>query len=331
MTSPTQSDSPTAKRPDPVRKWGGAALKIGVTVGLFWLISRELDTDEIAARLRNADYLILLGATLLIFLQLASNSERWRRLMQLDGVILPYRNAFRFYLEGMFFNQALPGAVGGDVIRIYRVRPFCRGLGQAINGILLDRITGLIALCCLILVGLPLLLQRVGDSEPVIGFVAVMIAGLLGVGVVFAIARMNEEGVGGRIRGGIIRFARLFVRLIRHPSEALPVLMLGLITQVLVVVVAYASASGLGLAFSFLDCLIVVPASILIATLPISIGGWGVRETAMAAGFTMLGASGTDAVALSIVMGLQLVAVGLIGGLVWLLGGAVRPPETLEE
>lgn len=314
-----------------MRKWGGAALKILVTVGLFWLISRELDIGQIAARLRDADHLVLVAATLLIFVQLAANSERWRRLMRLDTVTLPYKNAYRFYLEGMFFNQALPGAVGGDVVRIYRVRAFCRGLGQAINGILLDRITGLIALCCLILVGLPLLMDRIGDSEPVIGFLAVIGLGITGVILVFVIAAMNEDGFGGRLRGGIVRFARLFVRLARRPTEAVPVLALGLVTQVLVVVIAFWSAQGLGIGFTFLDCLIVVPASILIATLPISLGGWGVREGAMAAGFTMLGASGTDAVALSIVMGLQLVAVGLVGGLVWLLGGAVRPPENLVE
>ena len=51
-------------------------------------------------------------------------------------------------------------------------------------------------------------------------------------------------------------------------------------------VLTAALANQLGADISLLDVLLVVPTIILIASLPISIGGWGVREAALAVGFS---------------------------------------------
>ncbi|MDF1750404.1 MAG: lysylphosphatidylglycerol synthase transmembrane domain-containing protein [Alphaproteobacteria bacterium] len=306
------------------RKGVFTALKIAVTLALFWLIASKLDLSDITARLRSADPVGLCAATALIFVQLVLNSERWRRLLQMDHVTLPYRLSFRFYLEAMFFNQALPGAVGGDVMRVYRVKRFCASVGQAVTSVLLDRITGLIGLCVLIAIGLPMLIQRTGDQSILTGFLLIGLAGLIGIGAVILIARQSEQGWGGRIREFIVRLSRLFVRLISHPRDAVRILSLALGTHLTIVLTAYISAQALGLPFSYGDCLIIVPTSILIATLPISLGGWGVREGAMAAGFALIGGDAGGAVALSIVMGLEILTVGLIGGIVWFLSGATR-------
>ncbi|NMM43151.1 flippase-like domain-containing protein [Rhodospirillaceae bacterium KN72] len=301
-----------------------------MTVGLFVLIARKIDFADIGERLIAADILLLTLAVGIIFLQVVLNAERWRRLLFLDGVRAPYAISFRYYLEAMFFNQALPGAVGGDVLRVYRIRRWCDGLGQAVNSVILDRLTGLFSLCVLIALGLPLLVSRIGDTGLIPALA--MIAGLGGIGLVglVLIARMSENGRGGKLRGAIIRFARMADRMIRRPSQSIPILALAVLTQVLSVTVAYISARGLSLEVSFTDCLIVIPTTILVATLPVSLGGWGVREGAMASGFALIGLDPTGGVALSVVLGLQLVVVGLIGGAVWLLGGAVRVSEEAE-
>jgi hypothetical protein len=306
------------------RKGVFTALKIAVTLALFWLIASKLDLTDIADRLRTANPFGLALATGLILFQLVLNSERWRRLLRMDHVALPYRLCYRFYLEAMFFNQALPGSVGGDVMRVYRVRPFCASVSQALTSVLMDRITGLIGLCGIIAIGLPMLIQRTHDSSILTGFLMIGLAGIVGIGVVILIARQSEHGWGGKVRGFAVRLSRVFVRLIRHPREATPILLLALGTHLTIVLTAYISAQALGLPFTVWDCLIIVPTSILIATLPISLGGWGVREGAMAAGFALIGGDAGGAVALSIVIGLEILVVGLIGGIVWFLSGNAR-------
>ena len=306
------------------RKGVFTALKIAVTLALFWMIASKLDLSDIANRLSTAQPMGLGLATVLIFFQLTLNSERWRRLLRMDQVTLPYRLSYRYYLEAMFFNQALPGAVGGDVMRVYRIRKFCASVGQALTSVLLERITGLIGLCLLIAIGLPMLMQRTGDHSILKGFLIIGLAGMIGIGIVVLIARQSEQGRGGRIRAFIVKLSRVFVRLISHPREAVPILLLALGTHLTIVLTAYISAQALALPFTYWDCLIIVPTSILIATLPISLGGWGVREGAMAAGFALIGGDAGGAVALSIVMGLEILAVGLVGGIVWFMSGTTR-------
>jgi hypothetical protein len=63
---------------------------------------------------------------------------------------------------------------------------------------------------------------------------------------------------------------------------------------------------------------VIVPIANLSALLPISISGWGVRESAFVLGFGMVGVAAADALALSILFGLLNMLVGVSGGLVWL-------------
>jgi len=68
------------------------------------------------------------------------------------------------------------------------------------------------------------------------------------------------------------------------------------------------------------DCATGSPTVILIATVPISIAGWGVREGAMMTAFTFAGLTAADGLVVSVLYGAGLFAVGAIGGAIWILG-----------
>jgi hypothetical protein len=57
---------------------------------------------------------------------------------------------------------------------------------------------------------------------------------------------------------------------------------------------------------------------VLIATVPISIAGWGVRESALVLAFSYAGLPGADGLIIAVLLGLALAAVGIAGGAVWL-------------
>ena len=58
---------------------------------------------------------------------------------------------------------------------------------------------------------------------------------------------------------------------------------------------------------------------ILISIVPISIAGWGVRETAMVAAFAYAGLAQADGLIVSVLFGGGLLLLGIAGGVVWLL------------
>jgi uncharacterized membrane protein YbhN (UPF0104 family) len=83
--------------------------------------------------------------------------------------------------------------------------------------------------------------------------------------------------------------------------------------------VVYVLAVGLNMGVTVLDCLVLVPPVILVATLPISISGWGPREMAMITAFGFIGISKEHATALSVLFGAVSMLVSLPGGVFWLL------------
>jgi uncharacterized membrane protein YbhN (UPF0104 family) len=78
---------------------------------------------------------------------------------------------------------------------------------------------------------------------------------------------------------------------------------------------------------TLVDCLVLVPPVILVATLPISIAGWGAREVAMVTVFGLIGVPSAQATALSVLFGVATLATALPGGLFWLMERRITPLE----
>jgi uncharacterized protein (TIRG00374 family) len=115
---------------------------------LTWLIwSGKLDFRQLNVLFKRPDILI---ANVFIWLvcSLFVGGFRWFLLLRGQGLHVKYGQVLKLQLIGFFFNTAIPGAVGGDIIKAVYV---IRGLHSdrktpAMLTILLDRIFGLCAL-----------------------------------------------------------------------------------------------------------------------------------------------------------------------------------------
>jgi hypothetical protein len=81
----------------------------------------------------------------------------------------------------------------------------------------------------------------------------------------------------------------------------------------------YVLAIGLQANLTLSDALVFFPPVILLTAVPISISGWGVREGAMVACLALAGVSPAKALAISLLMGVISVIIGIAGGIVWLV------------
>jgi len=83
-----------------------------------------------------AALLILIGHFIAIF--------RWQCLLQAHGIHLVWKVALRLSFLGNFFNTILPGAVTGDIVKVFHINRQLPGSYRKVLGsILLDRISGL--------------------------------------------------------------------------------------------------------------------------------------------------------------------------------------------
>jgi uncharacterized membrane protein YbhN (UPF0104 family) len=112
--------------------------------------------------------------------------------------------------------------------------------------------------------------------------------------------------------GGSIR--QVFLK----PASVLPILGVAVLSQTALGVVTYIMASSLDMNVTLLECVVLMQPVALVANLPISVGGWGVRETAMITLFGMIGVPAGATLVLSVQLGLLSLVVALPGGLLWL-------------
>ncbi|MGE4221439.1 MAG: lysylphosphatidylglycerol synthase transmembrane domain-containing protein [Alphaproteobacteria bacterium] len=301
-----------------LKRWLGFAVKAAVTAGLIWLLMRGFDTGEALHRLGQLSpwlapaVLALLGAVSVLA------AWRWTILMRLFGPSLRFRTTLRLIFEGQFFNQTLPSTIGGDGVRMYRAARLGIPAGAAINGVILDRVVGLGSLLLMVAMAQPMLADRVRDSAMRLGFAAVLLAGGLGIAGLLCFGWMPSFVLRWRLGAWVANLSAAARRMVATPAVILPVVAISLTIHALVVVTVWLIGRGLALPLGFIDCLVFVPAILLLSAVPISIAGWGVREGMMVTAFGMVGVSQSGSLTLSILFGFAMVAIGLPGGALWL-------------
>ena len=73
---------------------------------------------------------------------------RWQILLRIQGIRISSLRAGAIVMIRLFFNQLLPGGVGGDAMRLYFI--FKQAPGKKIGATLsiaMDRLFGLLAIC----------------------------------------------------------------------------------------------------------------------------------------------------------------------------------------
>ncbi len=300
------------------RRWLVTSLKAAVTFSLIWYVLRGIQLEETARHLQGLSIGSLALVLALLALQGLIGAWRWTFVIGVFGWPLPFFTALRLFFEGLFFNQALPSTIGGDAVRMYRCNRAGMPVGAAVNGVLLDRVGGLSGLLVLVALSQPLAWQRLPDFGPRIALAAILGTGVAAIAALLLMESLPERWRRWRLVAGVADLSVGARRMYRSTAIVVPVLGLSLAVQIITVLAVFVLAHDLELPISFWDCLVLIPLVFLVATLPVSIAGWGVREGAMVTALGLLGVSASAAVTVSVILGLGLVAIGLIGGVVWL-------------
>lgn len=273
-------------------------------MGLLGLTLWWLDLDELGAALRGAEGGWLVAALVLFVPQVLLVAWRWSFTARRLGVALPLGAAWREYYVSMLLNSVLPGGVVGDVTRAVRhARGSEHPLGPVARAVVVERAAGQVVQWLVLLVGaaawgLGDLLTAAVLTMLVAGAVAVVIA----VGPGRSLVRVRHE-----LRAALLEEGALAVQLLTSLGSLL-----------LLVGMFWACAMAVGSTLSLAAALVVVPWILAATVLPITVGGWGVRELSAAALFPLAGLPAAEGAASSVLFG-AMSLVSVLPGLVPLL------------
>lgn len=300
------------------------AAKIAVSAGLIWLAFSKIDAAGAFALLRRIDPLAVAAAIALLAFQLFVAGVRLYRLLALVRSPVGLLAAVDAVFVGVFFSQTFISFIGGDAMRVWRLMSSGVPASSGFKAVLFDRAAGFFVLIALIVLGLPLLFNVMKDPVLRSGVLAAVFLGLLGTLVFLLLNRLPMALRRWRLFRLVAESSDLALSISARLPEISYLLALSLAMQIINVVAVFAIAGGLGVNARLLDLLVLVPPVLLLAMLPISFAGWGVREGAMVVSLGLVGITAEQSIALSICFGLSATLVGLPGGLIWLAARAKK-------
>lgn len=264
------------KNPRKLRRHLKTALKVLVTIGAIAYVLSKVDLDVLIGTLKSADLFWLLVALVAFNLSKILSSLRLNYYFRMLKLELSEWENLRLYYMGMFYNLFLPGGISGDGYKVYLLH---KHHGTAYKGLLqatlLDRISGLAAL--LFFAAILFLFSSFNALRPFLQPLA-----LLGLVLVLPVNYYMTKTM-------FSRFLAVFN----------PTTLYAFGVQALQLVAASAIVLSLTSAPDMIDYLTLFLISSVVAVLPISIGGIGVRELTFLYGFELIGGDVNSAVTFS--------------------------------
>ncbi|HVF85491.1 MAG TPA: lysylphosphatidylglycerol synthase transmembrane domain-containing protein [Abditibacteriaceae bacterium] len=337
MTFPSFSTMQTAAKNSSgfqaILRW---LLRFVVGLAIVMFLAQRHDTASLMRTLRAVTWWVPLISVVFYWLGQVLSAWKWQLLLRAQGARVSLRDCCRLYAVGMFWNLWMPTNIGGDAIRAVRCAPLCGGLSVATSSVLVERLTGVIALLTIAVLGL--LAQLMSSSanqtnflilRPILFVVVLLIC-------LFALFRALRPKFAAE---GAMEHESAIQRKVRSFSRALSAyaqpsargalqsaIAISLLFQASQVLLNIGLARAMGLPISFAVFWWLVPSLAIASLVPLGIGGLGIREAAAVQLLAGQGAPAASIVAWSLLWQATVWLASLPGGL-W-VAQRMSAPET---
>lgn len=262
-------------------------IKFGLTVFALYFVFQKIEFTNVLAIYKQSNVAYLVLALLFFATSKALSAFRLQLFLIQAGVFISHCLNIKLYALGMFYNLFLPGGISGDGYKIYLLQKNYRsGTGKLFGAVITDRITGMSALAILALIIFSF------HTVPVpwhrFGFLLMPVVLL-----------------------GLYFFMRWFYRYFLRIYSITLFFSIGV--QLLQLLCAWMIVLALGETQQIWSYLLVFLVSSIIAILPISIGGVGIRELTFLYGAKLLGINADLAISVSLMFYIITAIVSFIG------------------
>lgn len=283
--------SPPARKSHPVL---GFAMRAGAGLVIVTLLLWHYDVRPVFHQLARERPAFFLAVVVTYVAGQVMSAWRWSLLGAILKIPAPFIDYLCYAFIGMFTNVFVPGLLGGDALRAVYLGRRHQRLADAIASVAADRIVGLIGLFWLAASAAAALSVELPRSVtlPTIAIGAISLAGF----VALPLIGMLAARMPARIAGVAATIAPYFDR----PLTMMPAIGLSVALQLSLAICQWILARGLGLSAPLTLFVLCVPIANVFASLPVTLNGLGVRETAYLMLFGMAGMAKADAIALGL-------------------------------
>ncbi len=284
------------------------------------------DAGDIGGLFSTSSVLPLCIAVLCLFLSNFTGCLQWKLLLAKQNVRMGYWHLVKLYFVGLFFNNFMPGNVGGDVKKVYdiRVQGDQKTVGGGLTATLFDRLFGLFFLNVLALSVGALFFVRDPEQRLLLlpslwvffGFCS-LFAGLFSRRLGRVFSWFSGKLLPHSVQNRVLRFQDRFQEF-RDWRLWVQITALSALTQSLRVVVHFFCGIAIGVSIDISWYFFFIPMVAVVSALPISIGGFGPRELLAQSLFEHIGVPGLQSVFVQLLAYLASLVVSLWGAFFFL-------------
>ncbi len=253
---------------------------------------------------------------------------RWNTLLGTQKVKLGITTLTLTVLIGFFFNSFLPTSIGGDVFRTYDAAKKANiPIETSASIIIVERFSGIISASTYAIIALFLGFTAIGNQSfiiPVIIFfiICIIIAFfILNPSMLRLNKLINRIKFLKKVKEKLANIYFTFLSFKKFKWVLVRVMIYSFLLQFAVILNYFLAAKSLGINLNLTAFIFIVPVVTIIAMVPISIGGIGIRENTLVFIMTAIGVGSEQAALCALLIFLMLIFIGIIGGITY----SVRP------
>ena len=226
------------------------------------------------------------------------SAYRWMYVSKFTNLNINFKNSLKYYYIAGFMNNILPGGIPGDLYRIYCTSDNKKEIfkmGKSFQSVIFERLSGQIMLFFVFIASLTIYFLT---NQKYIAFLYLILPTALIFFLMKYLIKYNIKKYFGT-KDITKNFHMLFTGPIFWNHIILSFFVVA--SYILIYII---SAISLGLEIDYLAFLVFTPIILFSMTLPVSIGGWGVREvTALLVSF-LIGLSASASISVTIIYGI---------------------------
>jgi hypothetical protein len=247
--------------------------------------------------------------------------RRWRSVNLIFSIDLTALTLFKHHLIAFFFSNGLPSTIGGDFWRMKLLFSVTEKKSQAFLIPLIERLSGFFAVFILGIFSFLFLSEQLDVSSwnalGVTLFAALLFVFLFSRRFTQLLSRLVQKIKSDSIKDKLLQIVDALHLVSQNKKNFSIAIFYSIFSQVIYSACCVIIVNGLGQSINFLDALIIVPVVYFVSILPISIGGYGLREGTFVLLLPLFGVDQDKVIAISFLLTLMQLTVSLFGGLLF--------------
>ncbi len=309
----------------PSKIWQKPSTRIIISLSLLGFLLAKLPLSDLWQAIRQVSPGLWIFSVIVFMMGHMLGVVKWSLLINMGKNKLPFLVAARCYFAGLFANLCLPSIAGGDIVRAAMAMGSPNGKAEGpsseaiLLGSVLDRFLDIASLAFLMFLGIWSAPGAVTtEDRRVLSWALFFLFSFALCTLLFLLLPL-PKGLPVRLGLWVTHCRQIIRHLFKNPERALVGFSIATFVQGAFVLLAATLGAACGIHLARSIWFLIWPLSKLVASLPISMGGLGVREVALATLLGRFGIPASSSVGLGLLWQTILVAGGGIGGLLYLL------------